>query len=1038
MSEPILRALMQLFALISDIGNISEISSREKDVVKSFLARHLNNEMVEKYFRIFDEYLDLFINKEAITERAGDNEIPALKAMRIKRICEGINKELRQKQKIYIIIQLIDFISYGKEITENELDFLMTVALALNVPENEYKNIKSFIIDPVSKIHEKDKLLLINSNPACKFRKIKHIYNPNLSGELTFLNIISTKTFVLRYTGDRNLYLNGQHIFPRQSYLFDNGSTIKGQGLKTVHYSEVFGYFNESKSEAKVSLSANDVTYRFADSENGIQNFNFYEESGQLIGILGVSGTGKSTLLNLLNGNLKPQSGNILINGYDINNVKEKNKLKGIIGYIPQDDLLIEELTVYQNLYYNARLCLSNLPVNRIRKIVSRIMIDLDLWESRDLKVGNPLDKVISGGQRKRINIALELVREPYILFVDEPTSGLSSVDSEVVINLLKEQTYKGKLVVVNIHQPGSDLFKLFDKIIILDKGGYQIFYGNPNAAIVHFKTLSRLANPEEDQCTKCGNINTDQILQIVEAKIVNEHGRLTQTRKVTPEEWSSLFRQNYKDKSGIAQVKKKKLPENFYSIPGRLKQMGIFFTRDLLSKLANRQYILISFLGAPLLALLLGYFTRYSSGETYEFIDNDNLTAYIFMCVITSLFLGLIISSEEILKDRKILKRESFLNLSWFSYINSKIIMMFLISAIQTISFIFVGNSILGIKGMTFQYWLVLFTTSCCANMIGLNLSLALNSVITIYILIPFILIPQLLFSGVLVKYDKLHISRSATTEYVPLIGELWPARWSYEALAVEQFKNNRYEKILFPYEMKISRNEWYASYLLNTLQRNLYNCRRAKTLNDTIKNNYRKLNYYIGQMSDEAGFEVPESITTALKEERLDSLAAEQVRNYLGILSGEFKYRLRKAMDLKDSLIRTIATNRADSDKWFQLEADYYNKGLASFVLNDDPTLKKKSVEKSDRIIQKFEPGFMTPTANNGRAHFCAPFKIVGNTEIDTFWFNVLVIWLVSLLLYIALYFNILRKMVSGFGDTNKRRSDSSFLIIKEISSW
>ncbi len=773
MSEPILRALMQLFALISDIGNINEISPREKDVVKSFLSRHLNNELVEKYLRIFDEYLDLFTNKEAITERTGENEIPALKAMRIKRICEGINRELRQKQKIYIVIQLIDFISYGKEITENELDFLMTVALALNVAENEYKNIKSFIIDQVSKIHEKDKLLLINSSPTSKFRKVKHIYNPNLSGELLFLNIISTKTFILRYTGDRNLYLNGQHIFPKQSYLFDNGSTIKGQGLKTVYYSEVFGYFNDSKSEANVSLSANGVTYRFADSENGIQNFNFYEESGQLVGILGVSGTGKSTLLNLLNGNLKPQKGNILINGYDINNVKEKNKLKGIIGYIPQDDLLIEELTVYQNLLYNARLCLSNLTLSRIKKIVSRIMIDLDLWESRDLKVGNPLDKVISGGQRKRINIALELVREPYILYVDEPTSGLSSVDSEVVINLLKEQTYKGKLVVVNIHQPCSDLYKLFDKIIILDKGGYQIFYGNPNAAIVHFKTVSKQANPEEDQCTKCGNINTDQVLQIVEAKIVDEHGKLTQTRKVTPEEWSNLFRQNYKSMSGIPQVKKKKLPENFYSIPGRLKQMGIFFSRDLLSKLVNRQYILMSLLGAPLLALLLGYFLRYSKGNAYKFIDNDNLPAYLFMCVITALFLGLIISSEEILKDRKILKRESFLNLSWFSYINSKIIMMFLISAIQTISFILVGNSILGIKGMTFQYWLVLFTTSCCANMIGLNLSSALNSVITIYIQIPFIIIPQLLFSGVFVKYDKLHIAGSSTNEYVPMIGE-------------------------------------------------------------------------------------------------------------------------------------------------------------------------------------------------------------------------------------------------------------------------
>ncbi len=114
----------------------------KEDVVKSFLARHLNSELVEKYIRIFDEYLDLFINREAIKEPLGDIEIQALKTMRIKRICEGINKELRQKQKIYIIIQLIDFISYGKEITENELDFLMTVALALNIPENEYKNIK--------------------------------------------------------------------------------------------------------------------------------------------------------------------------------------------------------------------------------------------------------------------------------------------------------------------------------------------------------------------------------------------------------------------------------------------------------------------------------------------------------------------------------------------------------------------------------------------------------------------------------------------------------------------------------------------------------------------------------------------------------------------------------------------------------------------------------------------------------------------------------------------------------------------------------
>ena len=1026
---------MQLFALISDIGNINEISLRERNVVKSFLSRHLNSELVEKYLIIFDEYLDLFLNREAITERAGEYDIPALKAMRIKRICEGINKELRQKQKIYIIIQLIDFISYGKEITENELDFLMIMALALNVPENEYRNIKSFIIDPVSRIHEKDKLLLIDNNPVCKFRKIKHIYNPSLSGELIFLNIVSVKTFILRYTGDRNLFLNGQHIFPRQSYLFDNGSTIKGQGLNTVYYSEVFGYFNDTKSEAKIFLAADNITFRFADSKNGIQNFNFYEESGQMVGILGVSGTGKSTLLNLLNGNMKPQSGTILVNGFDINNENERNKLKGIIGYIPQDDLLIEELTVYQNLLFNARLCLSNLHTNKIKKIVSKIMVDLDLWEIRNLKVGNPLDKVISGGQRKRINIALELIREPCILFVDEPTSGLSSVDSEIVINLLKEQTYKGKLVIINIHQPGSDLFKLFDKIIILDKGGQQIFYGNPNSAVVYFKTHSMQANPEEDQCIFCGNINTEQILQIVEAKIVDEHGKLTQTRKIAPEEWANLFRQKHKDLPRLAQVPQKKLPENLYSIPGKLKQIEIFFTRDLLSKLANRQYILIGLLGAPLLALILGYFTRYAKGGIYQFMENDNLPAYIFMCVITSMFLGLIISSEEILKDRKILKRESFLNLSWFSYINSKIIMMFLISAIQTISFILVGNSILGIKGMTFQYWLVLFTTSCCANIIGLNLSSALNSVITIYILIPFIIIPQLLFSGVLVKYDKLHINSRASNEYVPFIGEMMPARWSFEALAVEQFKNNRYEKLFFPYDMEISLNDYIVGYLIPKLEKNLWQFQRARTLEDATRNNFEIINYHIGQISHEAGFAMPGDLTELLSEGKYDSLAIRQ-KGYIDKLYAIFRNRNKRAMDSKDSFYKTLAKTRADTIKLLRLETDYTNEKLAAFVMNDE--LGDKTVQTSKKIIRKYRPIYMSPTTNYGRAHFCAPFKVVGNLKIDTFWFNFIVIWLVSLIMYLALYFNILRKLISGFGDTGKRRKDSSFLIIKEISSW
>ena len=1024
MSEPILRALMQLFALISDIHDINEISNREKNIVKSFLARLLNNELVGKYMNFFEECLDLYYNKEALDKSSEGNDTASYKAMRIKNICDNINEELRQKQKIYLVIQLIDFISYGKEITNNELDFLMTVALALNIPENEYKNIKSFIIDPVNRIQEKEKLLLINNSQSCKFLRVKHIFNINISGELRFLSIVSSKTFMLRYIGNDDLYLNGQRISPKQTYLFDNGSSIKGHGLKTVYYSEIYGIFNEAKLKARVSLQAKEVVFRFRDTENGIQNFNFSGESGQLVGILGVSGTGKSTLLDLLNGNLKPYSGDVFINGYNLNNPKEKNKLKGIIGYVPQDDLLIEDLTVYQNLYYSARMCLNKFRRTRIKKIVKKILIDLDLFEIKDLKVGDKLNKVISGGQRKRINIALELVREPHILYVDEPTSGLSSVDSELVINLLKEQTYKGTLVIVNIHQPCSDLFKLFDKIIILDKGGYQIYYGNPNEAVIYFKTLSQHANAEEDQCTKCGNINTEQVLQIVESKIVDERGKLTQTRKVTPVEWYNMFQEKIGKQITITPGPKEKLPESHYSIPGILKQMEIYFLRDVLSKLANKQYLLISLLGAPLLALVLGYFTKYTKGDTYLFSENENLPAYLFMCVITSLFLGLIISSEEIIRDRKILKRESFLNLSWFSYLNSKIIVMFILSAIQTISFILVGNLILEIKGMTLVYWLALFTTSCFANMLGLNISSAFNSVITIYIIIPFILIPQLLFSGVLVKFDRLHTCSLSSFQYVPVIGDLMTARWSFEALAVEQFKNNKFERNFFNYRLEESQNDYYATFLHDVLIKYIQESQRPEIAPNVLKDNCYKLNYYIKELSDLAGIEVPENLKAPLTRENLDSAMAKQATLYLDFLARSFRGFSRNAMAIREAAANSIVS-QIGLNKYVKLEEDYYNNRLADFLMNNDPG--DQTIETHDRIIQKYRPVYMKPVSNNGRAHFYAPYKLVGHLRIDTYWFNLTVIWVVSLILYITLYFNLLRKLVTYFSTIELKESDS-----------
>jgi len=331
------------------------------------------------------------------------------------------------------------------------------------------------------------------------------------------------------------------------------------------------------------------------------------EESGKLVGIMGGSGTGKSTLLNVLNGTFEPSSGSVTINGIDIH--KEKDKLQGVIGFVSQDDLLIEELSVFQNLYFNAKLCFAKLNEREIKRKVIDVLHSVGLYEVKDLIVGNPMEKTISGGQRKRLNIALELIREPEVLFVDEPTSGLSSRDSENIMDLMKEMTFKGKLVFVVIHQPSSEIFKLFDRLLLIDTGGYPIFDGNPIDAIVYFKVHTHHGNADERECAVCGNVNPEQLFNIIDTKIVDEYGNLTSTRKTTAEEWYLKFK---KLKRNTKIEERKFIPKAYSSIPKRIKQFKVFFLRDVLSKLSNTQYILVTILEAPLLALILSFFVKY------------------------------------------------------------------------------------------------------------------------------------------------------------------------------------------------------------------------------------------------------------------------------------------------------------------------------------------------------------------------------------------------------------------------------------------
>ena len=1023
MSESILNALMQLFALMAFT---SGENTKGENVVAAFLEQHLSPRFVSDFLELFHNYLDFF-NRDIHHSNTENSEGHTALLSYTDKVCLQIRKGLPQADRIIVYIKLLEYVIEDNIVTEVEKEVLDKISECFNIDESEAKDLKYFVFHTDCQEINPERLLTIENKQPFRedvleglwveqnkpewLEQQNSILNENIEGKLSLLYIASTGNFLLRYFGTAELYLDGMLIVSGVSYFVEVGAIIRGPSISPIYFNDLVTHVHKTSRRHNIVFTADEVEFYFRNSNTGVQKFSFSEESGQLIGIMGGSGVGKSTLLNLLTGKIAPKSGNVLINGYDIHN--DKRAVEGIIGYVPQDDLLFEDLTVYQNLYYNAKLCFSNFTEFKIRYSVKQILVDLDLWEIRNLRVGSPLNKMISGGQRKRLNIGLELMREPGILFVDEPTSGLSSSDSLMVMRLLKEQANKGRLVIVNIHQPSSKVFRLLDKLWVLDKGGYPIYSGNPADAIVYFKTMSTQVNSTESGCPLCGTLNPDQILEIIEAKIVDENGKLTYQRQKTPKEWYELYHKHIQSKV-VPKKHRDILPKNYFNIPNIEVQFKVFSIRNLLSKISNKQYVIINIIEAPLLAFILAYFTKYFVGNEYVFANNKNLPAYLFMSIVVAMFIGLIVSAEEIINDKKILERESFLNLSRFSYLNSKLFYLFALSALQMFLFVVVGNSILEIHGMTLNFWLILFSTACFANMVGLNISSGLNSVVSIYITIPFILVPQILLSGTIVRFDDLHPSLTKRI-YTPAVGDVMVSRWAYEAMAVTQFKENAFDKHFFAFEQKISQSHFRSAFLVPRLQTLLEECTRMVVSEMVEKPKLeRNLRIIRNELVELQELEVvpPFEFVDMLTLNDFTEEISDELTGYLFFIRMNLAEMGDVARQQKDS----IYTNLVDSigvDAVFRLQQQNHNKALADWVLN--ATEVNKYLETDSRVIQKLDPIYTNPSHNWGRAHFYAPFKKFNNQYVDTIWFNLAVIWMGSLALFVSLQMNLLGRFIS-----------------------
>jgi ABC-type multidrug transport system ATPase subunit len=1010
MSEEILKALTQLFAIISkqDGG----VTHNEREFVIRFFQQELDHSSMQEYIALYDSYSEF--TRQETAEPAAAKLTSVKDSVKTLGICRKINKTLTQKQKIVVLIKLLEMVGSDNNFTPQRMNIINTVSDVFNLDKDEYSVIEKFVVADAARQADHPTIMLVNAGPR-QDNQQKHTCT-QLNGDLIVMRVPSVELYFVRYSGDGSQMLNGFVMQPGRIYLFSHGSTIKMQHGDVLYYSDLVADFNEEIQTTRLSFNASVPSFRFKNGAQGLHNVMIAEGPGKLIGIMGASGAGKTTLLNVLAGLEGSQASKIEVNGLNIHT--DKKELQGVIGYVSQDDLLIEELTVYQNLYFNAKLCFASLSEDELNARVTGMLESLGLEHRKDLKVGSSLEKTISGGQRKRLNIALELIRQPAILFLDEPTSGLSSRDSENVIDLLKELSLKGKLIFVVIHQPSSDIYKMFDKMIIMDTGGFPAYYGHPVEAITYFKKATHQADSNRGQCEVCGTVNPEQIFNIIEARVVDEYGQPTPKRKVLPVQWHEKYCRQFII-TPVDVIKEK--PPQSLQLPGRLRQAAIFTVRDFLTKASNKQYLLINLLEAPFLALILAFIIRYKSspdGQSYTFRFNDNFPAFILMSIIVALFMGLTVSAEEIIRDRKLLKRESFLTLSWFSYLVSKLNILFALSAVQTLSFVVVSHLVLEIHGMTFAFWLMLFTVSCMANVLGLNISSAFNSAVTVYVLIPLLLIPQMILSGVLFNFDKLN-NLVSTKGKVPVLADFMASRWAYEGMATHQFINNTYEKPFYQHEKLQSQADFKSGFLYDELKkRNQFVIQNSPAKTDSLAQ-LVTLQQHILRQSLEHDLLLSLPQYAPLRTQILTSYTPETARAvdaFLETYRERYLQVYNHEVTLMEKKMAFYENNGWDVNKNKDL---HYNESLADLVKNVNT--KERVLEYKGSLLQLIDPVFQEPVPAHWldyRTGFFVSEKNLAGIRLSTYTFNVIVIWLMSAGLFAALYFQWLRKGIHALG--------------------
>jgi ABC-type multidrug transport system ATPase subunit len=990
MDQPIIKQIIRLYAIRLSTIRGTTISTSLEPFLHYFSLLHRD---------VSRNTIDAVVSE--FTRRAEDQGMTAEQLMNEAMV--EIRGSMEHKDQLHLFFMLLD-IAYQSDSLEKILQPL-NLAEAFGLSAEDADRYRFFMTarDPLA--NDMTDCLVFSSVQDDKTDKLEgrwiedriqdlpdeknYLEIENFEGKLLVMYLKPIQSFVVRCIGNEGVEVDGIKLSDCRFKIIGAGSSITFDGKSILTFSEIKQRFLQQNARRVISLSIHDIQLISTRSENPIHSLTLREQSGSLIGILGKESSGKTTLLKLLAGHIAPDKGHIAINGYDLQS--NRYLLKDIIGYVPEEDLLFEELSVYDNLLMNARLYYSSLSGLEIRNKVDRLLQLLLLNDVRDKVVGNVLNKNIQPGQRRILNIALEILREPQILLVDNALSGLSMTDSARVIKILHQYTLEGNLVITSITQVNSRIFHHFDKVWILDEGGYPVYTGPTHKAAPYLYKRLGLSDKHPEA------VDPATLIDLISQS--NERQEQVETKRIlSPQEWHRLYLESRRTE--IAEPPRKSIfPVRPIQIPNLEVQFMIFSLRNFLCKFSRIDNLIFTLLSGPVIAFIFGFFLRKTEGNTYGFTVNDNLPAYQFISIMVALFMGIVISSGEILKDRNIIRKEQFLDFSRFSYINSKIVFLLVIVALQSFLYTGTGNALMEIKGMTGAYWIVLFSTACFGVLTGLLFSSIVSKLNVIdQKLVPIFLAFQILFGGGVISYQALNLEK---TKFVPILGELSVSRWGYEAIAVQQFSRNQYEENFFTVDKNSNRSEYYITYLLPELTKLAEHCLKMNPGNDSLSQYVKIIYNEIKALASEPEV-FPFEFLESLKKEDISQELLTETRDYLTYLKLQF-YEKHEAYLAQKGQITVKLTDSLGQVGFSRLKNDYYNEKLEEIVTNSHYGGKIELI--GDRYIRFRDGIYQTPVSNYGRAVMFTPSKIFNGQEIGTLWFNVSIIWMFSCFLYLLL---------------------------------